>query len=129
MTLTEQVRQQLPTLIITLRQKHEENLRGLSEKEQEAYILENVNAFRNTLIGNIDQFQTIVKSARPPAEAAGQPDYEQQKAMYCELLRVATGLVGNMKTTINEVLTRYRLFIEDLWEVICAGKDLSLIHI
>ncbi|CAF0973605.1 unnamed protein product [Adineta steineri] len=123
LTLTEQVRQQLPTLILTLRNKHAEKLKGLSEKEQEAYIMQHINAFRDTLLRNIDQFQAVVKSARPSAASADQADYEEQKQMYGELLRVAIGLTGNMQKTLNEVLTRYRLLIEDLWEAICADKN------
>lgn len=110
-------------MILTLRDKHAQKLKDLSEKEQEAYISQHVNAFRDMLIRNIDQFQAVVKSARPTPAAVNQPDYEEQRQMYCELLRAATGLVGNMQITINEVLTRYRIFIEDIWEAICAGKD------
>jgi hypothetical protein len=122
-TLTMEIRQHLPTLIITLRDTHAEQIKGLSEKEQEAYVTRHVNAFRDMLIRNIDEFQAIVKSARPSAAAVNEPDYAERRQMYCELLRVATGLVANMQTTINEVLTRYRLFIEDLWDTICEGKD------
>jgi predicted regulator of Ras-like GTPase activity (Roadblock/LC7/MglB family) len=53
------------------------------------------------------------------------PNYEEQREVYCELLKAATGLMSNMQKTLNTVLTQYRLFIEELWEAICAGKDPS----
>ena len=82
-----------------------------------------MNALRDVLIRNIDEFQAIVKSARPTATDVNTAEYEEQRKMYGELLRVAIGLVEAMKKSTNEVLMQYRLFIEDLWEAICADKD------
>lgn len=79
------------------------------------------------LIRNIDEFRAIVMSARPPASTVNDPDYVEQRAMYCELLRVANSLMTNMQITINDVLTQYRLYIDELWDTICAGKDPSSI--
>jgi hypothetical protein len=31
--------------------------------------------------------------------------------------------MSNMQITLNTILAEYRLFIEELWEAICAGKD------
>jgi hypothetical protein len=31
--------------------------------------------------------------------------------------------MSNMQETLNTILIEYRLFIEELWEAICADKD------
>ncbi len=108
-----------------LQEKHKEQLRGKSEKQQEEYINQHIESFREMLHRNIDEFQELVLSARPSPDAANDPDYEQQKEAYCELLKAATGLMSHMQATLNKVLTDYRLFIEELWDAICAGKDPS----
>ena len=113
----------MPTLILKLKEKYEEQLEGKSEKEQEEFLKSNIESFRQMLFRNIDEFQTLVLSARPPANAVSDANYEQQREIYCELLKAATGLMSNMQETLNTVLTQYRLFIDNLWEVICSGRD------
>ncbi|CAF3845827.1 unnamed protein product [Rotaria sp. Silwood1] len=72
---------------------------------------------------NIDDFQAIILSARPSPDQAGEPSYNEQKAMYSEMLKVGTAMMSRMRESINQAMTDYRHFIDDVWEAICAGKD------
>lgn len=82
-----------------------------------------MQSFREMLFRNIDEFHALVRGARPTPDAMNDPGYQEQKRNYCELLKAATLLMTHMQKTLNEVLTKYRLFIETLWEAICADKD------
>lgn len=99
----------------------------MSEKDQEQHIVQQINELRDILIHNIDEFRDIVLSARPQASEANNPNYVEQRNMYCDLLRTATGLMANMETTINDLLTEFQFYIDDLWNAICADKDPSSI--
>ena len=113
----------MPTLILKLNEKHHNKLKGKSETEQEEYLIQHINSFRDMLYRNIDEFQALVLSARPSPTTVNESDYEQQNVAYCELLKIAAGFIEHMQETLKAVLTQYRIFIENLWEAICAGAD------
>jgi hypothetical protein len=121
--LNQQIQQRMPTLILKLHDRQKEQLKGKSEKEQEEYLKCQIESFREMLYNNIDEFKAMVLSARPSSDAVNDPNYGQHMEVYCELLNAATGLMSNMQETLNTILTQYRLFIEELWEAICADKD------
>ena len=121
--MTKQVQKTVPTLILQLKEKHEHQFKSKSEKQQEDYLNQHIQSFRDMLFRNIDEFQAIILSTRPSSASVNDPNYEEQRIAYGELLKAAMALMGKMQETLNTVLTDYRIFIEDLWEAISNGKD------
>ncbi len=71
-------------------------------------------------MAHVDDFRDLVMSARP---SVNDPEYEAKCKLYVEMVKGATLTMEHMKKTTTDLLTRFRIFIEDLWEGICEGKD------
>lgn len=97
----------------------------MTQKEQDEFLDKHIAEFHGLLHRNIDEFKALVIKARPSSEQADQLDYDRQTEMYCELLKVCTALMSRMRETINQSMSAYRLFIDQVWQAICAGHDPS----
>jgi hypothetical protein len=115
-------------LILKLRLVHENQQVDLSENNaSEQYLERSINELREMLLKNLDDFRTLVLSAKPSTSSIDDPNYAQEEEMYCELLRLATALTTKMQETIGRALDQYRKYLDDIWNAICADEDPSLI--
>ncbi|CAF1039602.1 unnamed protein product [Didymodactylos carnosus] len=69
---------------------------------------------------HINEFRTLITCERPNPK---DPDYAAKSALYLELVKGGTLMMEHLRKTITDLLTRYRLFLEELWEAISADKD------
>lgn len=125
--MQQEIHQTLPTVILKLNNSHQHggdrhrhNTKNLTEKEQDQQFRDALNDFEHMLARNIDEFRQTVMSARPDPK---DPEYREKKEAYVEYVKGATLLIEHMHVTITDLLTRYRLFLEDLWETITNGAD------
>ncbi|CAF1139322.1 unnamed protein product [Rotaria sp. Silwood1] len=95
--------------------------------KSEQYFERNINELRAMLLKNIDDFREFVLSSKVPASAINDPNYAEQEEAYIELLRLSTALINEMHKTIGKILDQYHIFLEDIWNAICADEDPSLI--
>lgn len=123
MTLIQQIKQHLPTLILTLKNKYEDQLKEKSIEEQEAFLLQNVDSFRDMIVKNIEKFKELVLSARPSSDTTTERNHEERKAAYRELLKLGTVLMSNMHDILNKLFGEYKKFLDEVWQVICADDD------
>ncbi|CAF1637936.1 unnamed protein product [Adineta ricciae] len=115
----------LPTLILTLRDKLSDKLSKMSQQEQDQYLEQHLNDLHAMLHRNINDFQEIVLSARPSMDQVNTPGYDQQREMYNQVLQISTAMIKRMRETIKKTMDDYKLFIEEVWNAICAGQSSS----
>ncbi|CAF5030876.1 unnamed protein product [Rotaria sp. Silwood1] len=123
LTLIQQIKQHLPALILTLKNKYANELKDKSIEEQEAYILQNVDSFRDMIVKNIEELKELVLSARPSSNTANEPNHEERKAAYRELLKLGTALMSKMQDTLNKIFDEYIKFLHEVRQVIRADND------
>ncbi|UJR29782.1 hypothetical protein I4U23_017329 [Adineta vaga] len=117
--LIEQVKQHLPTLIFTLKKK--------SIEEQETYILQNVDSFRDMILKLIEELKELVLSVRPSSDTINEPNYEEHKTAYGELLKLGTALMVRMEDILNKVFDEYIKFLNEVSQTIRADNDSTAI--
>jgi len=123
LTLIQQIKQHLPTLILTLKNKYEDQLKEKSIEEQEAFLLQNVDSVRDMIVKNIEEFKELVLSARPSSDITNERSYEERKVAYRELLKLGTALMSNMKDIVNKISDEYKKFLDEILQVIRADDD------
>ncbi len=104
--------------------KHDK-LSNLSDRELDEYLASNLHDLKRELMNNIDNFHHMVLSAKPnPANRRqDQEGYRIQLEQYEELLKLANEIVRRMQDSFNDILTRFREYINQLWLSICQGQD------
>jgi hypothetical protein len=72
----------------------------------------------------------MVLSAKPnPAKQREDPEgYRIHMEQYQEFLKLANELVKRMQDSFNDILTRYREYIDQLWVAICQGQDVRYLQ-
>ncbi|CAF1317685.1 unnamed protein product [Didymodactylos carnosus] len=100
--------------------RHKRNMKDMSDKEQEKYFNDTINDFERMLINHVDELRDTIMSSRPDPE---DPEYLDKKNLYVELVKGGTLMMEHLRKTITDLLTRYRLYLEELWETITSGKD------
>ncbi|CAF4899444.1 unnamed protein product [Rotaria socialis] len=115
--VTHEVRQALPTLILKLNDRRKK--KGKPEDPAQCFA-QACDDFEHTIVSHVDDFLDLVMEARPNTN---DPEYEAKRRLYIEMVKGATLMMEHMKRTTTDLLTSFRLFIENLWEGICDGKD------
>ncbi|CAF4549815.1 unnamed protein product, partial [Rotaria sp. Silwood2] len=123
LTLVEEIKKKLPTLVLKLKNTIEDQLKGKSIKEQEDDVLQNIDSFCDMILENMKEFKELVLSARPSLDTASEPNYEERKAAYRKLLKLGKALMVKMEITINTVFDKYKECLDNVWKEIRAGND------
>ncbi|CAF1287981.1 unnamed protein product [Adineta steineri] len=125
--MQQEIHRALPTLVLKLntqnqhvKDRHQQKMKNMTEQEQEQYFHDALKDFERMLARNVDEFRQTVMSARPDPK---DPEYREKKVAYIEYVKGATLMVEHMRKTITDLLTRYRLFLDDVWEAITNGND------
>ncbi|CAF1415290.1 unnamed protein product [Adineta ricciae] len=142
--IDEQIRNRLPTLVLKLEQRaaHNRNsgkmqsyhkhpkLADLSDRELDEYLAYNLHEFKRDLMNNIDSFHKTLLSAKPnPAKQRDDPEgYRIHLEKYQEFLQIANQIMKNMQDSFNDILTRYREHVDNLWSAICQGQDVRQVQ-
>lgn len=140
-----QIQNKLPTLVLKLQQRaslnrhngrssghHKSNkLADLSDRELDEYLASNLQDFKRELMNNIDNFQQIIFSAKPnPAKQRDDPEgYKIHLEQYQEFLQLANAIMKRMQDSFNDILVRFREYIDELWDMICQGQDVRHVHV
>ncbi len=90
------------------------------------YLTSNLQDFKSELMNSIDNFHQMVLSAKPnPVKQRKDPEgYQIHMENYQHFLKLANELVKRMQESFNDIFTRYREHIDELWEAICQGQDI-----
>jgi hypothetical protein len=127
--MQQEIHRALPTMILKLKTQNQQGngprqqeMKDMTEQEQEQIFRDALDDFEGMLARSIDEFRRTVMSARPDPK---DPDYREKKEAYVEYVKGATLMMEHMRKTITDLLTRYRLFLEDVWEAISNEKDLT----
>ncbi|CAF3872675.1 unnamed protein product [Rotaria sp. Silwood1] len=141
--IQDQNENKLPTLILKLQERASSGgkkfmnwIRGgnskseVSDEELEQYVTDNLENFKRDLLENIESFQQMILSARPDPEMEQQnPEaYRIRSENYRELLRLGTAIAKRMQASLNDILTQYEQYIENIWTAICQKQDVEAIR-
>jgi CRISPR/Cas system CSM-associated protein Csm2 small subunit len=72
------------------------------------------------LLKHIDKIEQQVLSARP---LPNDPDYEEKRQAYCEMIKVILELIKKLQDTCDNIFSQYFEFFDLLWDAIKQGKD------
>ncbi|CAF3961631.1 unnamed protein product [Rotaria sp. Silwood1] len=75
------------------------------------------------IVKNIEELKELVLSARPSSNTANEPNHEERKAAYRELLKLGTALMSKMQDTLNKIFDEYIKFLHEVRQVIRADND------
>ena len=140
----EQMQKRLPTLVLNLQQRalshgsiekihghhKQKQSAALSDRELDEYLASNLQEFKREFVNNIDSFHEMVLSAKPnPTKQREDPEgYRIHMAKYQEFLQIANEIAKRMQESFNDILTRYREHVDQLWTVICQGQDVRQVQ-
>ncbi|CAF5030784.1 unnamed protein product [Rotaria sp. Silwood1] len=141
--IEDQNQKRIPTLILKLQERASSGgkkfmnwIRGgnskseVSDEELEQYVTDNLENFKRDLLENIESFQQMILSARPDPEMEQQnPEaYRIRSENYRELLRLGTAIAKRMQASLNDILTQYEQYIENIWTAICQKQDVRVVQ-
>ncbi|UJR29781.1 hypothetical protein I4U23_017328 [Adineta vaga] len=139
----DQNEKKLPTLILRLQERassggnkimnwirSKNSTSEVADKDIEQYVTNNLENFKRELLENIENFQQTILSARPnPAMEQEDPEtYRIRSENYRELLRLSTEIAKRMEESLDDILTKYEQYIENIWTAIRDKQDVEPIR-